>query len=119
MVGTAGLKNLEVTGIVGVYPRERERPQPVVFDIEVDYDLARAARSDALADAVDYDGIAAAVGELVRERRFALLETMAEAAAALLLDRIDRAQRVRLEVRKPRAVPAAACAFVRVERARS
>ena len=119
MVGTAGLKNLEVAGIVGVYPRERASPQPVFFDIEVDYDLAPAARSDALADAIDYDGVAAAVGELVRQRRFALLETMAEAAAALLLDRIDRAQRVRLEVRKPRAVPTAACAFVRVERARS
>ena len=119
MVGTAGLKNLEVTGIVGVYPQERASPRPVFFDIEVDYDLAPAARSDALADAIDYDGVAAAVGELVRQRRFALLETMAEAAAALLLDRIDRAQRVRLEVRKPRAVPTAACAFVRVERARS
>ncbi len=119
MVGTAGLKNLEVTGIVGVYPYERERAQPVFFDIEVDYDLAPAAKSDALDDAVDYDGVAADIGELVRRRRFALLETMAEEAAALLLDRIDRAQRVRLEVRKPRAVPAAACAFVRVERARS
>ena len=84
----------------------------------MDYDLAPAARSDALADAVDYDDIAAAVGELVRRRRFALLETMAEEAAALLLDRIDRARRIRLEVRKPEAVPAAACAFVRVERSR-
>ena len=118
MVGTAGLRNLEVIGVVGVYARERERPQPVVFDIEVDYDLAPASRSDALADAIDYDGIADAVGDLVRQRGFALLETLAEAAAALILDRIDRAQRVRLEVRKPEAVPAAACAFVRVERAR-
>ena len=119
MVGTAGLKNLEVAGIVGVYPRERERPRRVLFDIEVDYDVASAARSDALADALDYDGIAAAVSELVRRRRFALLETLAEEAAALLLDRFDRARRVRLEVRKPEAVSAAACAFVRVERSRS
>ena len=118
MVGTAGLKNLEVAGIVGVYARERERPQPLLFDIEVDYDLAAAAQSDALADAVDYDGVADAIGELVRQRRFALLETLAEAAAALLLDRIGGARRVRLEVRKPQAVPTAACAFVRVERAR-
>ncbi len=119
MIGTAGLRNLEVAGIVGVYAHEREHPQPLLFDIEVDYDLASAARSDALADAIDYDGIAAAVGELVRQRRFALLEALAEAAAGLLLERIDRAQRIRLEVRKPQAVPAAACAFVRVERARS
>lgn len=118
MVGTAGLKNLEVTGVVGVYAHERERPRSVFFDIEVDYDLAPAAASDALADAVDYDDVAAAVGELVRRRRFALLETMAEETAALLLDRLDRARRVRIEVRKPGAVPAAACAFVRVERAR-
>ena len=118
MVGTAGLKNLEVAGIVGVYARERERPQPLLFDIEVDYDLAPAAQSDALADAIDYDGVAAAIAELVRQRRFVLIETLAEEAAALLLDRIDRARRVRLEVRKPQAVPAAACAFVRVERAR-
>lgn len=119
MVGTAGLKNLEVTGIVGVYAREREQPRPVFFDIEVDYDLAPAAASDALADAVDYDAVAAVVAELVGRRRFALLETMAEEAAALLLDRIDRAQRIRLEVRKPGAVPAAACAFARVERRRA
>lgn len=119
MVGTAGLKNLEVAGIVGVYPRERERPRRVLFDIEVDYDVASAARSDALADALDYDGIAAAVAELVRRRRFALLETLAEEAAALLLDRFGRARCVRLEVRKPEAVPGAACAFVRVERSRS
>ena len=118
MIGTAGLRNLEVAGIVGVYAHERERPQPIVFDIEVDYDLAPAARSDALADAIDYDGIAAAVAELVRQRQFALLEALAEAAAGLLLERIDRAQRIRLEVRKPQAVPAAACAFVRVERTR-
>ena len=43
---------------------------------------------------------------------------MAEEAAAQLLARMPVVTAVRLEVRKPAAVPAAACAFVRVERRR-
>ena len=50
---------------------------------------------------------------------FQLIETMAEETAALVLARSARVVRVRIEIRKPAAVPAAACAFVRVERARS
>ena len=41
--GTAGVKNLAVSCIVGVYEHERTRPQPLAVDIEVDYDLAAAA----------------------------------------------------------------------------
>ena len=119
MIGTTGLKSLEVACIVGVYDHERAEPQPVVIDIELDYDFAAAAGSDAVDDAVDYDRVAADVSELIQRRRFALIETMAEETAAMLLERVRQARTVRLEVRKPRAVPAAACAFVRVERTRA
>ena len=43
---------------------------------------------------------------------------MAEETAAMLLERLAPVQTVRLEIRKPEAVPAAACSFVRVERTR-
>ena len=42
----------------------------------------------------------------------------AEDAASLLLREVPAARCIRLEIRKPGAVPAAECAFVRVERAR-
>jgi hypothetical protein len=58
------------------------------------------------------------VTALVQERQFALLESMAEAVAARLLEEMPRVQTVRLEIRKPQAVPAAAGAFVWVERTR-
>jgi len=119
MIGTTGLKSLEVACIVGVYDHERSEPQPVVIDIELDYDFAVAADSDTVNDAVDYDQVAADVSELIQRRRFALIETMAEETATMLLERVGQARTVRLEVRKPRAVPAAACAFVRVERTRA
>jgi len=118
MTGTTGLTQLRVDCIVGIHPHERTHTQAVILDIELDYDFAPAASSDAIADAVDYDLVAASVTELVQARRFQLIETMAEQAAAMLLERVPAVRTVRLEIRKPAAVPAAACSFVRVERTR-
>ena len=117
MHGTTGLHNLRIDCIVGIHPHEREQAQTVFLDIEMDYDFAPAAASDAIPDAVDYDQVASLITDLVETRRFQLIEAMAEAAAALLLERLPVIRAVRIEIRKPEAVPAAANAFVRVERA--
>lgn len=118
MIGTTGVRDLRVDCIVGIYEPERQTPQSVFFDVDLDYDFAAAAASDAIADAVDYDGVVAAIIELAGRRGFQLLETMAEESAAMLLTRLPVVRRLRLEIRKPAAVPAAACSFVRVERSR-
>ena len=119
MIGTTGLKSLRIDCIVGIHAHEREAPQAVIIDIDLDYDFAGAAGADAIDKAVDYDRVASSVTELVQRRGFQLIETMAEETAAMLLARLAPVQTVRLEIRKPAAVPAAACAFVRVERTRS
>lgn len=119
MIGTTGLKNLQVDCIVGIYEHERRTRQAVIMDIALDYDFAAAASSDAIGDAVDYDGVARGVTELVQRRAFQLIETMAEETAAMLLASLRQVRTVRLEIRKPAAVPAAECSFVRVERTRS
>lgn len=119
MIGTTGLQGLRVDCIVGIYEHERQTRQAVVVDIGLDYDFAAAAASDAIGDAVDYDDVASGVAELAQRRAFRLIETMAEETAAMLLARLPQVRTVRLEIRKPAAVPAAACSFVRVERARS
>jgi 7,8-dihydroneopterin aldolase/epimerase/oxygenase len=118
MMGTTGLKGLQIDCIIGIYEHERTKAQPLVVDVELDYDFATAARSDAIRDAVDYDLVAVGIAGLARERGFNLIETMAEEAAAMLLRSLVQVQAVRLEIRKPDAVPEAACAFVRVERTR-
>jgi dihydroneopterin aldolase len=118
MIGTTGLQGLQVECIVGIHPHERESPQTVIVDVDLDYDFAAAAASDAVGDAVDYDGVAREITELAQHGKFHLIETMAEEAAAMLLARSALVRRVRLEVRKPAAVPAASCSFVRVERTR-
>lgn len=118
-IGTTGLKNLRIDCVIGVYAHERDEPQPLFVDLEVDYDFARAAESDALADALDYDRIAAGLTEVAREGRFTLLEALAEASVAYCLETFPPVTAVRLEIRKPRAVEAADASFVRVERRRA
>ena len=118
MIGTTGLQSLRVECIVGIYEHERDARQAVIMDIDLDYDFAAAAASDAIGHAVDYDGVARGVTELAQQRAFQLIETMAEVTAAMLLTRLPLVRTVRLEIRKPAAVPAAACSFVRVERTR-
>ena len=118
MIGTAGLKSLKIDCIIGIYDHERQTPQTVIMDIDLDYDFAAAAGSDAIGDAVDYAAVARSVTEFVRRRAFQLIETMAEETAAMLLAQLTPVRTVRLEIRKPAAVPAAACSFVRLERTR-
>lgn len=119
MIGTAGLHGLRVDCIVGIYDAERRARQSVLIDVELDYDFGPAVASDAIGETIDYDDVARAVSDLAERRAFHLIETMAEETAAMLLARLPSLRRVRLEIQKPAAVPAAACAFVRVERVRS
>lgn len=118
MIGTTGLKCLRIDCVVGVYAFEREQPQPIIMDIELDYDFSGAADSDEVSHAVDYDRVAQGVTELVQRRGFHLIETMAEEVADMLLGQHASVQTARLEIRKPNAVPAAECSFVRLERSR-
>jgi len=118
VIGTAGLKGYRIDCIVGIYEHERQQPQPIVMDIEFDYDFAQARVSDHIGDAVDYDRVVEGVNALVSHRKFSLIETMAEEAAAMLLAEHPSLQTVRVEVRKPDAVPSAECSFVRLERTR-
>ncbi len=118
-IGTTGLKNLRIDSVIGVYSHERTDPQPLFVDVEVDYDFGPAAASDALADALDYDQIAAGLAQVAQEGRFELLEALAEASASFCLESFPPVTAVRLEIRKPRAVGAADASFVRIERRRS
>ena len=116
MIGTTGLKGFRIDCVVGLYEHERAQPQSILMDIELDYDFAGAATADGVADAVDYDRVAVEVAELIQRRKFHLIETMAEETAAMLLEAHASVHAVRLEIRKPDAVPAATCSFVRLER---
>lgn len=95
------LRGLRAVGTHGVLPEERARAQPFEVDLDVVTDLAAAARSDALADTVDYGALAVAVAALVADERHDLVERLAgRIAEHVLAD--ERVRAVTVTVRKLR-----------------
>ena len=117
MIGTIYVEGLEIECIIGIHPEERENPQLILVDAELDRDFAPAASSENVDDTVDYVDLAAALTEMAVERQYQLLETYAEEAAGMMLDRFG-GQRSAVKVMKPAAVPLASWAAVKVERRR-
>jgi dihydroneopterin aldolase len=114
------LRGLRTIGRVGVPAAERARGQPLEIDIDLAVDLADAARSDDVADTVDYAAVCERVVATVVERPVALLEHLASRVAAALLALDERVGAVEVAVRKLRPpVPQdLASSGVRVRRSR-
>ena len=111
------ISELAVETIIGIYEWEREIKQPVVFDIEMSGDCARAAASDAVNDTLNYKAVAKAVIGFVEKSECQLVETLAEQVANLILTQFD-VQWLRLKVNKRGAIRGATGVGVIIERGR-
>ena len=109
------IRGLRVDTVIGVYPWERTVRQVLEFDLEMARDTAAAARSDAIADALDYHAVAERVRALAAVSSCQLVETLAETVAtALMAEFAVPWLRIRLD--KPGAVPGARGVGVSIER---
>lgn len=109
------LENLRVAAIIGIHPWEREVLQQLVLQLEVAVDVAAVAARDDLALSVDYSALADRLCEFVRDGRYRLLETLAEEAAAMIIEEFGVSW-LRLRVGKPGAVTSAGEVGVEIER---
>lgn len=116
MKGTIHIVDLSILCIVGVLSHEREIPQSILLDVEIDLDLAPAVASQDVADTVDYATVARALTGFIREQRFFLVEALAEGACALVLERWPAVTRCKLTAKKPGALEEARHIAVVVER---
>ena len=96
------IRGLRVHAHHGIHERERKEGQPFVIDAVLSYDASTAARSDQLADAVDYDALSRRLAEIATGEPVALIETLATRLAAACLED-DRVQSVSVTVHKPQA----------------
>jgi dihydroneopterin aldolase len=96
-----------LTGIIGrghhgVFAFERDQGQDFVVDLTCAMDLDVAARSDDLADTIDYSALAAAVVADIERDPVNLIETLADRIARTCL-RNPRIATATVTVHKPQA----------------
>lgn len=102
MTDRISLRGLRVHGYHGVLPTERRDGQEFVIDVELEVDTRESAKTDDLADTVDYATLADRIAAVVSGEAVNLIETLAARVAEVcLVDPGVRAATV--EVHKPHA----------------
>ncbi len=109
------IEALKVDTVIGVYDWERTLTQTLVLDLELATDIRPSAADDDIARTLDYAAVSERIARFGAEHRFELVETFAERLVEALRQEFGIAW-VRLTLRKPGAVPAAAAVGVRIER---
>ena len=111
------LNDISVDTIIGIYDWERQTRQTLTFDLEMDWDIRPAATSDDISQTLDYGAIAQQLVGFVKASEYLLIETLAEALAAMLLEKFP-IPRLKLTVTKPVALHGQNLARIVIERSR-
>lgn len=115
--GRIHVRDLRIDCVIGAFPHERLKTQPVVLNLTLHVDPRRPAASDALADAVDYKALTDALIERIESSKPILLERLTWEAADVCFE-FDGVQAVRVTAEKPEALQAARSVAVEVFRRR-
>jgi len=99
------LEKLILFGKHGVSEQERANSQEFILDISAEVDTDNAAKSDNIADTVNYKDFLEIAREVIEHQSKHLLETLArEIAESILKD--EKVKSISVTIRKPKAVTA-------------
>ena len=111
------IENLTVETVIGIFDWEREIRQTVSLDLEMDYDISKAATSDSIEDTLDYKTVAKRLIRFVEKSEFKLVEALAEHCAQIVLNEFP-VEHLKLKLSKPGAVRGSSAVGVLIERSR-
>lgn len=109
------IRGLKVDAIIGVFDWEKKVHQPLIFDLEMAWDIAQAAATDNLDFALNYQAVTEHIEAFVAKHQFQLLETLLEKLAADLRAAFNIPW-LSIAVEKPAVVPQAKAVGLYIER---
>lgn len=98
------IKNLKLRTKIGIYDFEEKIDRELIINIKIKTDEEKSVKSDEVKDTIDYDEIVAKVTDIVKNKRFKLIEALAGA----LIDSIMMNKKIKeckLEVDKVGIAP--------------
>ncbi len=109
------IRELEVRTIIGIFDWEREQRQVVSLELEMGSDIAAAAATDTIKNALDYKAVAKRLIDFIEKSEFFLVETLAERVADIVMNEFN-VPWVKLRLGKPGAVTGSKDVGVMIER---
>jgi 7,8-dihydroneopterin aldolase/epimerase/oxygenase len=109
------IKNAIFYAYHGVFQGEHNLGGKFEFDADLYYDFAPAIESDSLKRTVDYERVYAVIQRIASEKRYHLLEALANAIAKGLLKEFYNLEMVTLRIRKPHPPIKGVVDYVEVE----
>lgn len=109
------LGGLEIQTIIGIYDWERTTKQTVVLDIEMAFDIKKAAETDDINYTLDYKTVSKRVIAFVESSQFFLVEKLTEEIAQLILNEFN-ISRVKITLNKKGAIRGANDVGIIIER---
>ena len=109
------IKDLRVIGIIGIYASERTTPQEMLINITLHTNTKTAAKTDDIADCVDYEKLSIKIKKHAEVSKRMTVEALAEDIANLCLD-TPGVQQVIIRVEKTQAIEFTASVGVEITR---
>lgn len=109
------LGGLEIETVIGIYDWERNIKQKIILDIEMSFDIRKAAETDDITHTLDYKAVSDRIVAFVEGSQFFLVETLIEKIADILLNEFN-VQKVRITLNKKGAVSRARDVGIIIER---
>ncbi len=100
------IQGLKIDTVIGIYDWERQIRQDVVLDIEMDFDIKPASKTDHIDQTLDYKAVSKRLISFVKNSEFQLVETLAEKICKIILDEFG-VEKVKLTLNKGEAVTGA------------
>ncbi|MBD2252956.1 dihydroneopterin aldolase [Nostoc parmelioides] len=97
------LTEIRCYGYTGYLPEEQVLGQWFEVDVKLWLDLSAAAKSDEIADTLDYRSVISLVKDLVKTSKFALIERLAGAIADSIIEQCHQVTQVQVKLTKPAA----------------
>jgi len=109
------LGQLEIETIIGIYDWERETKQKVLLDIEMAFDIQKAAQTDDIAYTLNYKTVSKRIISFVESSHFFLVETLISEIATIILSEFN-VPWVRITLNKKGAIRGASDVGIIIER---
>ena len=91
---TIHIEDLTIDVIIGLLDFEREKPQRVIIDLEIDYTYTEQAF-------INYAHVSEKIQDNLKTNRYLLLEEALEGVSTCLLDEYPQIEKLRLKISKP------------------